>query len=133
MASRLVSTTPGSSSYQLSHVTMPTGSHPGVQDGSTINRPRWGNLWRALRSVRVTTLFYSSLVAVLGSLSFGYAMGFSSPALVDLEDNKGEYTSFNKTIYSDTFNVSEIACQIAVSYFIFASYIKKLFNRHSQQ
>jgi len=121
MASRMASTTPGSSSYQL---TTPTGSHPGVQDGSkVINRPRWGNLWRALRSVRVTTLFYSSLVAVLGSLSFGYAMGFSSPALVDLEDNKGKYTSFNKTIYSDTFNVSRSMqvklCIIVVSCFNF--------------
>lgn len=76
------------------------------QSGSVSATPRLGNLWRALKSVRVRTLFYSSLVAVIGSLSFGYGNGFSSPALPDLDESKGEYTSFNRTIYNDLFNVS---------------------------
>jgi len=68
--------------------------------------PRFGNLWAALKSGRVSTLLYSSLVAVMASLSFGYAMGFSSPALPDLDNNEGKHRFFNKTIYHDMFNVS---------------------------
>jgi len=132
MASPTFSSTTQGNSYQLSHVSMPNESRPGVQEGSLtrsiIKRPRLGSLWRALRSVRVTALLYSSLVAVLGSLSFGYGMGFSSPALVDLEDSNGKHTSFNKTIYSDTFNVSVLTYHL----FIFAGHI--LLNcRHLQQ
>ena len=70
--------------------------------------PRLGNLWAALRSGRVSTLLYSSMVAVMASLSFGYAMGFSSPALPDLDNNEGKHRFFNKTIYHDMFNVSII-------------------------
>ena len=68
--------------------------------------PRLGNLWKALKSVRIRTLFYSSFVAVIGSLSFGYVNGFSSPTLPDLDKNNGEHTYFNRTIYHDLFNVS---------------------------
>ena len=68
--------------------------------------PRLGNLWKALKSVRIRTLFYSSFVAVIGSLSFGYVNGFSSPTLPDLDENSGEHTYFNRTIYHDLFNVS---------------------------
>jgi len=68
--------------------------------------PRLGNLWAALRSGRIRTLLYSSLVAVMASLSFGYAMGYSSPTLVDLDSNVGKHRFFNKTIYHDAFNVS---------------------------
>ena len=70
--------------------------------------PRVGNLWAALRSGRVSTLLYSCLVAIMASLSFGYAMGFSSPALPDLDNNEGKHRFFNKTIYHDMFNVSII-------------------------
>ena len=74
---------------------------------STSTNPRVGNLWKALKSVRIRTLFYSSLVAVVGSLSFGYVNGFSSPTLPDLDENSdGGYTYFNKTVYHDLFNVS---------------------------
>ena len=68
--------------------------------------PRLGNLWKALKSVRIRTLFYSSFVAVIGSLSFGYANGFSSPTIPDLDKNVREHTYFNRTIYHDLFNVS---------------------------
>ena len=70
--------------------------------------PKLGNLWHALRSTQIRTLLYSSMVAVMASLSFGYGIGYSSPTLSDLEANKGEYTSFRKAIYRDTFNVSDI-------------------------
>jgi len=87
-----------------SHV---TGHDPKIQRSRSISAtPRLGNLWQALKSVRIRTLFYSSLVAVIGSLSFGYANGFSSPTLPDLDENEGEHTYFNKTIYHDLFNVS---------------------------
>ena len=101
------------SDYHLTHV---TEVHPGLQEGTslTTGKIKKPHLWQALKSVRVTTLFYSSLVAVLGSLSFGYALGFSSPALADLAENKGKHMSFNKTIYSDTFNVSGVCIRLRV-------------------
>jgi len=68
--------------------------------------PGSGSFWQAFRSVRIRTVFYSSLVAVIGSLSFGYTNGFSSPALPDLDENEGRHTRFNETIYHDLFNVS---------------------------
>ena len=73
--------------------------------------PRLGNLWQALRSVQIRTLLYSSMVAVMASLSFGYGIGFSSPTLHDLDANEGKHTYFRKTIYHDLFNVSCI-CRI---------------------
>ena len=91
-----------------SHVTGPVSNiqHSGESSSSTPATPRLGNLWKALKSVRIRTLFYSSFVAVIGSLSFGYVNGFSSPTLPDLDKNHGEHTNFNKTIYHDLFNVS---------------------------
>lgn len=85
-----------------------TGNVTNIQSlgSSTSTNPRMGNLWQALKSVRIRTLFYSSLVAVIGSLSFGYVNGFSSPTLPDLDKNNGEHTNFNTTIYHDLFNVS---------------------------
>ena len=79
---------------------------------STSSNPRMGNLWKALKSVRIRTLFYSSIVAVIGSLSFGYVNGFSSPTLPDLDKNNGENTYFNKTVYHDLFNVSHQCMKI---------------------
>ena len=67
---------------------------------------RLGNLWQALRSVQTRTVLYSTLVAVIGSVSFGYGQGFSSPALPELDKNTGEHTYFKKTLYHDLFNVS---------------------------
>ena len=64
------------------------------------------NLWHALRSVRTRTVFYSTLVAVIGSVSFGYGQAFSSPALPELDKNTAEHTYFKKTLYHDLFNVS---------------------------
>ena len=68
--------------------------------------PQLGNLWEALRSVQIRTLLYSSMVAVMASLSFGYGIGYSSPTLHDLNANEGEHTYFRRTIYQDLFNVS---------------------------
>ena len=75
--------------------------------------PRLGNLLgnglcQALRSGRTRTVFYSTLVAVIGSVSFGYGQGFSSPALPELDKNSGEHTYFRKTLYHDLFNVRMI-------------------------
>ena len=70
-----------------------------------------GNLvWQALKSIRIRTLLYSSIVAVIGSLSFGYTNGFSSPATPDLDKDHG---SFNNTLDHDLFNVSHNICMVA--------------------
>lgn len=71
--------------------------------------PQIGNLWQALRSVRITTLLYSSIITVMASLSFGYGIGYSSPTLHDLDQNEGTHTYFRRTIYHDAFNVSSIS------------------------
>ena len=73
-------------------------------------RPQIGNLWQALRSVRITTLLYSSIITVMASLSFGYGIGYSSPTLHDLDQNEGTHTYFRRTIYHDAFNVSGVIC-----------------------
>lgn len=74
--------------------------------GSGMSTTGLGGLWQALKSVGTKTLFYSTLVAVIGSVSFGYGNGFSSPALPDLDKNNGKHTRFNRTLYHDLFNVS---------------------------
>lgn len=74
---------------------------------SPTTTPQLGNLWQALQSVQIRTLLYSSMVAVLASLSFGYGIGYSSPTLHDLNANEGKHTYFRKTIYHDLFNVSK--------------------------
>ena len=76
--------------------------------------PQLGNLWQALRSVRIATLLYSSVVTVMASLSFGYGIGFSSPTLHDLDENEGKHTYFRRTIYHDSFNVSNIICSTII-------------------
>ena len=55
---------------------------------------------------RIVAVLYASLVAVLGSFSIGYVLGFPSPALPDLNENVGKYTRMNKSIYHSVFNVS---------------------------
>ena len=55
---------------------------------------------------RIVTVLYASLVAVLGSFSIGYVLGFPSPALPDLDENVGKYTRMNESIYHALFNVS---------------------------
>ena len=55
---------------------------------------------------RIVTVFYACLVAVLGSFSIGYVLGFPSPALPDLDENEGKYTRMDKSIYHSMFNVS---------------------------
>ena len=55
---------------------------------------------------RIVTVLYACLVAVLGSFSIGYVLGFPSPALPDLDENVGKYTRMNKNIYHSVFNVS---------------------------
>ena len=55
---------------------------------------------------RIVTVLYACLVAVLGSFSIGYVLGFPSPALPDLDENVGKYTRMNKGIYHSVFNVS---------------------------
>lgn len=55
---------------------------------------------------RIVTVFYACLVAVLGSFSIGYVLGFPSSALPDLDENEGKYTRMDKSIYHSMFNVS---------------------------
>ena len=62
-----------------------------------------------LKFIRLKTLLYSSTaVCLLTMLGSGYDMGFSSPALHYLSENSGKHTYFNRTIYRDTFNVSDM-------------------------
>ena len=62
------------------------------------------NLWEELKTAGTKNLFYATLVAVIGSVSFGYGNGFSSPALPDLDKTRND---FNKTLDHDLFNVSQ--------------------------
>ena len=55
---------------------------------------------------RIITVLYTCLVAVLGTFSIGYVLGFPSSALLDLDENTGKYTRMNKSIYHSMFNVS---------------------------
>ena len=93
--------------------------------------PRLGNLWNSLKSVRIRTLLYSSMVTVMASLSFGYGIGFSSPTLHDLNQNEGKHTFFNKNVYHSLFNVSNtkfIICNMcSKGLFLFNS----KFNSHA--
>jgi len=59
-----------------------------------------------IKTGRIRTVLYACVVAVLGSFSVGYVIGFSSPALPDLDKKNGVYTDMNKSIYHSIFNVS---------------------------
>ena len=63
---------------------------------SSICRTRKSAIW---------PICYSTAVAVIASFSFGYILAFSSPALSDLKEYNGTYTSFSETIYQDIFGV----------------------------
>ena len=56
---------------------------------------------------------YSTAVAVIASFSFGYILAYSSPALSDLKEYNGTYTSFSETIYQDIFGVHICCCTVA--------------------
>lgn len=58
------------------------------------------------RAGRIRSVLYACVVAVLGAFSVGFVLGFSSPALPDLDKNSGTNTDMNKSIYHSLFNVS---------------------------
>lgn len=68
---------------------------------------------RAIRGPeRLWSVIYSSLVAVIGSLMFGYSLGYASPVLLELTDgtfvNKVSQAPFdNAGVYSALFGVSQ--------------------------
>ena len=40
---------------------------------------------RSIKNTRLTTVTYSSAIVLMGSLLFGFAIGYSSPVISDLE------------------------------------------------
>jgi len=72
-------------------------------------------LTRKTSDTRLTTVTYSVGVALMGSLLFGFAIGYSSPVISDLKGNNGtkggrvhEYPYLNKTYYQGIFSVRPI-------------------------
>ena len=59
-----------------------------------------------IKTGRIGTVLFACVVAVLGSFSVGFVIGFSSPALPDLDKKSGTHTDMNKSIYHSMFNVS---------------------------
>lgn len=71
------------------------------------HRPPSGGFWSAdAKTSRIVTVFYACLVAVLGSFSIGYVLGFPSPALPDLDQNEGKHSRMDRSVYHSLFNVS---------------------------
>ena len=61
---------------------------------------------------RLWSVIYSSLVAVIGSLMFGYSLGYASPVLLELTDatfvrNVSHAPFENAGVYSALFGVSQ--------------------------
>ena len=85
-----------------------SGSTIEEEDGTspTDSPPIEGFTFGNAKTGRIVTVFYACLVAVLGSFSLGYVLGFSSPALPDLDENEGKHTRMNISIYHSVFNVS---------------------------
>lgn len=58
------------------------------------------------RSSRVWAVAYVCVVSIQAVFILGFALGFSSPVLSELGDEKSGYTSLQKTTYQDIFSVS---------------------------
>lgn len=71
-------------------------------------QPLVGNEIRKKRRPPLWPVCYSSAVAIIASFSFGYILGYSSPALSDLKKHNGTHTSFYETIYQDIFGVRSV-------------------------
>lgn len=87
------------------------------QDKSSQSR-REGILGKILKVVRgperLWSVIYASVVAVIGSLMFGYSLGYASPVLLELSDNNFvcnvSHAPFSNTgVYFALFGVSHSA------------------------
>lgn len=58
------------------------------------------------RSSRVWTVGYVCVVSIQAIFILGFSLGFSSPVLSELVDEKNGYSSLRKTTYQDVFSVS---------------------------
>ena len=63
---------------------------------------------REIRNTRLTTVTYSVAIALIGALLFGYAIGYSSPVISDLEKNATDEDYLHKKEYQGIFNVSRL-------------------------
>lgn len=88
-----------------------------IEDSQEKSRepPRKGLLGKITKIVRgperLWSVIYASLVAIIGSLMFGYSLGYASPVLLELSDpNFIKYVSnatfSNGDVYSALFGVS---------------------------
>lgn len=64
---------------------------------------RWARFKTAWARTRTWSITYTTLVAVMGTLLTGYSLGYSSPALPDLNTTDPD-TTFNKTMHKDLFS-----------------------------
>jgi len=74
----------------------PTATRSAIQPGDSERI-----LTRRMSDTRLTTVTYSVAIALMGSLLFGFAIGYSSPVISDLQGNDTKSTGpdFNETAY----------------------------------
>lgn len=60
---------------------------------------------KKISDTRLTTVTYSSAIALIGALLFGYAIGYSSPVIGDLSKNKTDHRYLDRNEYKGVFNV----------------------------
>ena len=65
------------------------------------------SLTRKISDTRLTTITYSVAIALIGALLFGYAIGYSSPVISDLESNTTGKNYLSKKEYQGVFNVRQ--------------------------
>lgn len=80
---------------------------------------RKGIVGKILKTVRgperLWSVVYASLVAIIGSLMFGYSLGYPSPVLLELSDdvfakNVSQAPFSNTGVYTALFGVSPSVC-----------------------
>jgi len=63
-------------------------------------------LTRSIHDTRLYTVTYSVAIALIGSLLFGYAIGYSSPVISDLEEkNENNDSYLGRNEYQGVFSV----------------------------
>lgn len=64
-----------------------------------------------ISDIRLTTVTYSVVVSLIGTLLFGYAIGYSSPVINQLEDeDKPEHGYLSRKEYQGVFSVRFNSC-----------------------
>ena len=65
---------------------------------------------KSIKDTRLTTVTYSSAIVLMGSLLFGFAIGYSSPVISDLEHDPTSTTPagyLHEKEYQGVFSVSK--------------------------